>query len=168
MAKTKKPNGVAGEAWLTRELYDDKNIQHAATRDGYGEGLVDAGRQNKNVIVLCADVTESTRCAQFKKNFPNRFVQIGVSEQSMPSIASGMSFAGKIPFINAYASFSPGRNWEQIRTCVALQKANVKVVGSHAGVNVGEDGATHQMLEDIALMRVLPNMNIVVDRKSVV
>ncbi|MFH1253584.1 MAG: transketolase family protein [Candidatus Uhrbacteria bacterium] len=133
-----------------------------ATRDGFGQGLVEAGKKNKQVVVLSADLTESTRCLPFKKQFPERFIQLGVSEQSMASIAAGMSLVGKIPFITSYAVFSPGRNWEQVRTCIALQNSNVKIVGSHAGLNVGPDGASHQGLEDIALTRVLPNMTVVV------
>ncbi|TAL19432.1 transketolase family protein [Patescibacteria group bacterium] len=128
------------------------------TRDGYGLGLVDAGKKDAKVVVLCADLSESTRSHWFKKEFPARFVQIGVSEQSMAAIASGLALAGKVPFISSYAGFSPGRNWEQIRTTITLNDANVKVAGAHAGVSVGPDGATHQMTEDLALMRTLPNM----------
>ena len=145
-----------------RELFDEKRLKHVPTRNGYGEGLVEAGRIDTSVVVLCADLTESTRCLAFKEAYPNRFVQMGVSEQSMASIAAGMSLAGKTPFIASYACFSPGRNWEQIRTTIALQHSNVKIVGAHAGVSVGPDGATHQMLEDIALMRVMPNMRVIV------
>ena len=144
--------------FLARNLFDTKNIKQIPTRNGYGEGLVEAGKQNKNVVVLCCDLTESTRSEMFKKVFPNRFIQMGVAEQSLASIGAGMSMAGKIPFISSYASFSPGRNWEQIRTTIALQNSNVKIAGAHAGLSVGPDGATHQMLEDIALMRAMPNM----------
>lgn len=138
------------------------NLKRASTRDGFGEGLVLAGKRNKNIVALSADLTESTRCLPFKEKFPERFIQLGVSEQSMASIAAGLALGGKIPFATSYAVFSPGRNWEQIRTCVALQNSNVKIVGSHAGLNVGADGASHQMLEDITLMRVLPNMTVLV------
>lgn len=138
------------------------NLKHISTRDGFGEGLVLAGRKNKKVVVLSADLTESTRCLPFKNKFPERFIQLGVAEQSMASIAAGLALAGKIPFMTGYAVFSPGRNWEQIRTNIALQNTNVKIIGSHAGLNVGPDGATHQMLEDIALTRVLPNMTVIV------
>ncbi|MFA6132056.1 MAG: transketolase family protein [Patescibacteria group bacterium] len=138
------------------------NFKHAATRDGFGEGLLEAGKKNKRIVVLSADLTESTRCLPFKTKFPERFIQLGVAEQSMASIAAGLALGGKIPFITSYAIFSPGRNWEQIRTNIALQKTNVKIIGSHAGLNVGADGATHQMLEDIALTRVLPNMTVIV------
>lgn len=138
------------------------NIKHISTRDGFGEGLVEAGKKNKRIVALSADLTESTHCQPFKEKFPERFIQLGVSEQSMASIAAGLALGGKIPFIASYAVFSPGRNWEQIRTNIALQKTNVKIVGAHAGLNVGADGATHQMLEDIALTRVLPNMTVLV------
>ncbi len=132
------------------------------TRDGYGTGLIEAGKRDKQVVVLCADLTESTRSLGFKQAYPDRFVQLGVSEQSMAAIAAGMALAGKIPFISSYACFSPGRNWEQIRTTAALSNTSVKIAGAHAGVSVGPDGATHQMLEDIALMRVVPNMRVIV------
>ena len=141
-------------------LKEIPRTKYSATRDGFGLGLLEAGKKNKNIVVLSADLTESTRCLPFKEKFPERFIQLGVAEQSMASIAAGMSLTGKIPFITSYAVFSPGRNWEQIRTCVALQNSNVKIVGSHAGLNVGPDGASHQMLEDLALTRVLPNLTI--------
>ncbi len=144
-----------------RGLFSSK-IEQAPTRDGFGRGLVDAGKKDPNVVVLCADLTESTRSLYFKETFPDRFVQLGVSEQSMASIAAGMAMAGKVPFISSYACFSPGRNWEQIRTTVALNNVNVKIAGAHAGVSVGPDGATHQMVEDIAIMRVMPNMRVMV------
>ncbi len=156
------PKGLNPSAFLNRHLFDVKKIEQLPTRNGYGDGLVEAGRLDKNVMVLCADLTESTRSLTFKQKFPDRFVQLGVSEQSMASIAAGMSLAGKVPFISSYACFSPGRNWEQIRTTVALQNSNVKIAGAHAGVSVGPDGATHQMLEDIALMRVIPRMTVLV------
>lgn len=141
-------------------LKEIPKTKYAATRDGFGLGLVEAAKKNKNIVVLTADLTESTRCLTFKEKFPERFIQLGVSEQSMAGVAAGLSLAGKVPFMASYAIFSPGRNWEQIRTCIALQNANVKIIGSHAGLNVGPDGATHQMLEDLALTRVLPNLTI--------
>jgi transketolase len=131
------------------------------TRDGYGEGLVLAGKADPNVVVLCADLTESTRSLAFKKEFPDRFIQMGVSEQSLAAIAAGLAMGGKVPFISSYAVFSPGRNWEQIRTNICLNEANVKIAGAHAGVSVGPDGATHQALEDIAITRVIPNMTVI-------
>ncbi len=157
MAIKKQSTGISREAYLVRDLFG-KNIEQKPTRDGYGLGLVDAGKLDENIVVLCADLTESTRSLWFKEKFPERFVQIGVSEQSMAAIAAGMAMAGKVPFISSYAAFSPGRNWEQIRTTAALSDNNVKIAGAHAGVSVGPDGATHQMVEDIAIMRVLPNM----------
>jgi len=118
-------------------------------------------------VALCADLTESTKMNEFAAAFPERFVEMGVAEQNLVTTAAGMALAGKTPFVSSYAAFSPGRNWEQIRTTVCLNQTNVKVVGSHAGVSVGPDGATHQMLEDIALMRVLPHMIVVAPADSI-
>lgn len=132
------------------------------TRDGYGKGIVDAGERDERIVVLCADLTESTRSHWFAERFPHRFIQIGVAEQNLAVVASGLAVAGKIPFIASYATFSPGRNNEQIRTNICLNNVPVKIVGAHAGISVGPDGATHQALEDIALMRVVPNMTVVV------
>jgi len=160
MAIKKIQSGINREAFLVRDLFG-KEIEQKPTRDGYGLGLVDAAKLDENIVVLCADLTESTRSLWFKDKFPERFVQMGVSEQSMAAIAAGMAMAGKVPFISSYAAFSPGRNWEQIRTTAALSNNNVKIAGAHAGVSVGPDGATHQMIEDIAIMRVLPNMVVV-------
>ncbi len=131
------------------------------TRMGYGDGLLEAGKRDERVVALCCDLTESTQTHKFAEAFPSRFVQMGIAEQSMASVASGMAAMGKIPFIASYAMFSPGRNWEQIRTTIAYNNSNVKVVGAHAGVSVGPDGATHQAIEDIAIMRVIPNMIVV-------
>ena len=149
------------QAKLKAKLFDPK-IKLVPTRTGYGEGLVQAGKRSKDVVVLCADLTESTRSEYFKDAYPDRFVQLGVHEQLLAAMGAGMALAGKIPFISSYAAFSPGRNYEQIRTCIALSETNVKIAGAHAGVSVGPDGATHQMIEDIALMRVLPNMTVLV------
>ncbi len=160
--KNTKKTGINREAYLVRHLFDPDKLKQIPTRNGYGDGLVEAGKKDKQVMVLCADLTESTRSLLFKEAFPDRFVQLGVSEQSMASIAAGMAISGKVPFISSYACFSPGRNWEQIRTTVALQNSNVKIAGAHAGVSVGPDGATHQMIEDIAIMRVVPNMCVIV------
>ncbi len=151
---------IKGEAKLSKSIFQ-KDIEMVPTRQGYGEGLVIAGEQDERVVVLCADLTESTRSILFKEKFPQRFIEVGVAEQGMATIASGMANYGKIPFISSYASFSPGRNWEQIRTTIALNDVPVKIAGAHAGLNVGRDGATHQMLEDIALMRVMPNMIVI-------
>lgn len=133
-----------------------------APRDGFGEGLVELGETTENVVALTGDLVESTRVLGFAEAFPKRFIEIGVAEQNMAGIAAGMSFAGKIPFITSYAVFSPGRNWDQIRVSICYSKANVKIVGAHAGISVGPDGATHQALEDVAITRVLPNMTVVV------
>jgi transketolase len=137
-------------------------ISQRATRDGYGEGIVVLGNENPNVVALCADLTESTRSQKFAATFPERFFQVGVAEQNMAAIAAGLAISGKIPFIASYATFSPGRNWEQIRTTISYSNANVKIAGHHAGISVGPDGATHQAIEDIATMRVMPNMRVIV------
>ena len=129
-------------------------------RIGYGEGLLAAGEKNDEVVALSADLTGSTKTALFAEAFPERFVQVGIAEQNMASVASGMAAMGKIPFIASYAMFSPGRSWEQVRTTIAYNESNVKIIGAHAGVSVGPDGATHQAIEDIALMRVIPGMTV--------
>lgn len=144
---------------------DDRTLE--PTRAGFGRGLQAAGEANEAVVALCADLTDSTQMSLFKEAFPKRFIEIGVAEQNLVTVASGMARAGKIPFTSSYAAFSPGRNWEQIRTTVTLNNQPVKVIGSHAGIYTGKDGATHQMLEDIALMRVLPNMVVVAPGDSV-
>ncbi|MFT5832328.1 MAG: transketolase [Candidatus Paceibacteria bacterium] len=136
-------------------------VESIATRNGFGEGLLEAGKRDDKIVALCCDLTESTKTHLFANEFPNRFVQIGVAEQNLASVASGMAAMGKIPFITSYAMFSPGRNWEQIRTTIAYNNANVKIVGSHAGVSVGPDGATHQAIEDMAIMRAIPNMVVI-------
>lgn len=135
-----------------------KDIVLEPNRKGFGRGLKKAGELNENVVAACADLTDSTQMSLFKEAFPNRFVEIGVAEQNLVTVGSGLAAMGKIPFVSSYAAFSPGRNWEQIRTTVCLNNQPVKIVGSHAGLYTGMDGATHQMLEDIALMRALPNM----------
>ena len=155
-----------GKAMLNKKLKLSKkifakDIDMIPTRQGYGEGLVEAGEKDEQVVVLGADVTESTRSILFQERFPERFIEVGVAEQAMATIAAGMAVYGKIPFISSYAVFSPGRNWEQIRTTIALNDVPVKIGGAHAGISVGPDGATHQGLEDIALMRAMPNMIVV-------
>lgn len=147
--------------------YTAEDVKQEPTRAGFGRGLKVAGERNESIVALCADLTESTQMQHFKEAFPKRFVEIGVAEQNLVTVASGMARAGKIPFTSSYAAFSPGRNWEQIRTTICLNDQPVKIVGSHAGVSVGPDGATHQMLEDIALMRVLPNMVVVAPGDSI-
>ena len=137
------------------------DVPQKPTRDGYGEGVVEAAKRNKDVVVMCADLTESTRNLDFKKLFPERFIQAGVHEQFLAAGAAGLALAGKIPFITSYAMFCPGRAWEQVRTNICLNDVNVKIVGSHAGVSVGPDGATHQAIEDIAIMRPIPGIVII-------
>ena len=136
-------------------------------RKGFGRGLLAAGKLDENVVAACADLTDSTQIGLFAEEFPERFVEIGVAEQNLVTVGSGLAAMGKIPFVSSYAAFSPGRNWEQIRTTICLNNRPVKIVGSHAGVSVGPDGATHQKLEDIALMRALPNMVVIVPGDSV-
>jgi transketolase len=150
------------DAKLVDNLFEKGKLEMTPTRDGYGKGIVQAGEKDGRVVVLCADLTESTRSHWFAEKFPERFIEVGIAEQNMATIAAGLALYGKIPFISSYACFSPGRNNEQIRTTVCLNHVPVKVAGAHAGISVGPDGATHQALEDIALMRVLPNMIVVV------
>ncbi len=145
---------------LNPKLFD-KDVEMIPIRKGYGEGLLAAGEADKNVVALCADLTESTQTLPFVTKFPNRFVQIGVAEQNLATVASGMAAMGKIPFITSYAMFSPGRNWEQIRTTIAYNDRPVKIAGSHAGISVGPDGGTHQAVEDMAIMRVIPKMVVI-------
>jgi transketolase len=135
--------------------------QYIPTRNGFGEGLLELGSRDDRIVALCADLTESTKMDAFARAFPQRFVEIGVAEQNLVTVASGMAAMGKIPFCSSYAMFSPGRNWEQIRTTIAYNDRKVIIVGSHTGVSVGPDGGTHQALEDIALMRVIPNMIVI-------
>lgn len=144
----------------------DKNAvagtpEKIASRNGYGDGLLEAGKRDESVVALSADLTESTKTLKFAEAFPKRFIQMGIAEQNMASVAAGMAAMGKVPFIASYAMFSPGRNWEQIRTTVAYNDSNVKVIGAHAGISVGPDGATHQAIEDVALMRVVPNLIVI-------
>ena len=154
------------EAKLNPKIFED-DIETAPTRDGYGTGLVLAGENDKNVVALCADLTESTRTEAFAKKFPDRYFEIGVAEQNMATVAAGLGVTGKIPFIASYATFSPGRSWEQIRTTIAYNDANAKIAGHHAGISVGPDGATHQATEDVAIMRAMPNMKVFVPCDSV-
>ena len=153
------------ELKLNEKMFE-KDSKQESIRQGFGEGLLVAGEKNLQVVGLCADLTESTKMNLFSEKFPNRFIQLGVAEQNLASVASGLAAMGKIPFISSYAMFSPGRNWEQIRTTIALNDVPAKVCGMHAGVQTGPDGATHQMLEDIAIMRAMPNMIVVVPADS--
>jgi len=141
--------------------FDTKDMQELPSRNGYGDGLVEAGKRDSRIVALAADLTESTRTLPFAEAYPDRFIQVGIAEQNMASVAAGMAAMGKVPFIASYAMFSPGRNWEQVRTTIAYNNSNVKVIGAHAGVSVGPDGATHQAIEDIAIMRVMPNMVVI-------
>jgi transketolase len=139
----------------------DSTVELKSMRVGFGEGLLQAAQSDKRVVGLCADLAESTQMEAFKKKFPDRFIEVGVAEQNLATVASGMAAMGKIPFMASYAIFSPGRNWEQIRTTIAYNNQPVKIVATHVGVNVGPDGGSHQALEDIALMRVLPRMVVI-------
>ena len=145
----------------------DGDLAAEPIRKGFGRGLLEAGKRWDNVVAACADLTDSTQMSLFAKEFPERYVEVGVAEQNLVTVGSGLAAMGKIPFVSSYAAFSPGRNWEQIRTTICLNDRPVKIIGSHAGVSVGPDGATHQMLEDIALMRVLPNMVVIAPCDSV-
>lgn len=144
------------EEKLNQKLF--KNPDFKSIRDGFGEALLDIGEKNKNVVVLTADLKESTRVHLFAEKFPERFIQVGVAEQALITIASGLAKEGKIPFATSYAVFSPGRTLDQIRTTVCINNVPVKIVGAHAGLGAGPYGSTHQALEDIAIMRTLPNM----------
>lgn len=146
---------------LNKDIFSDK-VEKKTTRAGFGSGLVKAGEADKNVVALTADLRDSVNTTEFAKKFPERFFECGVAEQGMVTIASGLAVSGKIPFATSYAVFSPGRNWEQIRTTIAYNNVPVKIIGGHAGLLTSFDGATHQALEDIALMRSLPNMKVVV------
>jgi transketolase len=144
-----------------------KDVKSEPIRKGYGRGLLEAGKRDVNVVGACADLTDSTTMNVFAQEFPERFIEIGIGEQNLVGVGAGLAAMGKIPFVSSYAAFSPGRNWEQIRTTICLNDRPVKVVGSHAGVSVGPDGATHQMLEDIAIMRALPRMVVLAPCDSV-
>ncbi len=151
---------------LNPKLFDT-DVEQAPIRAGFGEGLVLAGRADERVVALCCDLTESTKMDAFAKEFPKRFFQMGIMEQSSAAVASGMSAMGKIPFVSSYAMFSPGRNWEQIRTTICYNDRKVIIVGSHAGVSVGPDGGTHQAIEDIAITRVIPRMVVITPCDSI-
>ena len=144
------------------DLQDREHIESIPTRNGFGEGLVEAGRRDERVVAVCADLVESTRMQPFRDAFPERFIEIGVQEQLLVAMSAGLAMAVKIPFVASYAMFCPGRAWEQIRTNACLNDTNVKIAGAHAGVSVGPDGATHQAIEDIAILRAIPNITILV------
>lgn len=164
--KTGKKNQGSFGVDLSPEMFQ-KEIKQVPIRNGYGEGLVEAGKKNSNVVALCCDLVESTKTAEFAKMFPDRYVEVGVAEQNMAGLAAGMAHEGKIPFCTSYATFSPGRNWDQIRVSICYSGNNVKIVGSHAGISVGPDGATHQAMEDIAIMRTLPRMTVLVPADAI-
>jgi len=151
---------VDPNAKLNPKIFDN-DVEQVPIRKGFGEGLLAAGTADERVVGLCADLTESTQMHLFRNKFPHRFIEMGVAEQNLAGVASGMAAMGKIPFISSYAMFSPGRNWEQIRTTIAYNNVPVKIAGSHAGVSVGPDGGTHQAIEDIALTRVIPRMVVI-------
>src|SRR5437868_5837026 len=143
------------------QTIDLSKVELGAARDGFGKALAELGKQNRDVVALCADLTESIRIEEFSKAVPEQFIELGVAEQNMMGMAAGLALAGKIPFIASYAVFNPGRNWDQLRVAVVYSQANVKVIGAHAGISVGPDGATHQALEDVAITRVLPGLVVV-------
>jgi transketolase len=162
------PSIVADHAAKAMHLVDYRTeVKQLPTRNGFGEGLIEAGTRNRNVLAICADLAESTRMEGFKKAHPDQYIEIGVAEQMLVAMAGGLAAVGKIPWIASYAMFNPGRSWEQVRTIMALNETNVKIAGAHAGVSVGPDGATHQAVEDIAIMRVIPHMMVVVPCDSV-
>ena len=142
-------------------MIEYKNTGNKDTRSGFGEGLLELGRINKDVVALCADLTGSLKMNEFKNEFPNRFIQVGIAEANMMGIAAGMTIGGKIPFTGTFANFSTGRVYDQIRQSIAYSGKNVKICASHAGITLGEDGATHQILEDIGLMKMLPGMTVI-------
>lgn len=142
-------------------------LESAPIRAGFASGLAKAGEASEKVVAVCADLTGSVKMDKFAEAFPDRFIQVGIAEQNLVTVGAGMALAGKIPFVASYAAFSPGRNWEQIKTTIALNDVPVKIIGGHAGLNTGPDGATHQMLEDIALMRAMPNMVVMAPCDSV-
>jgi transketolase len=147
--------------------YRAAELKQVPTRNGFGEGLIEAGSRSRDVLGICADLSESTRFEGFRKANPEQYIEIGVSEQMLVAMAGGLAAVGKVPWIASYAMFNPGRSWEQVRTIMALNETNVKIAGAHAGVSVGPDGATHQAIEDIAIMRVIPHMTVVVPCDSV-
>jgi transketolase len=164
-SETRKPkktglSGLNPDVHLAANIYE--KVEKIPTRDGYGHGLVELGKSNPNVVVLCADLSDSTRALWFAEKYPERFVEVGISEQDMMGLAAGLAAVGKIPFVSTYGVFCTGRAWDQMRTTVAYGEFNVKIASAHGGVSVGADGATHQSLEEIALSRVLPNMKIII------
>jgi len=158
---------INSKSFLVKNLIDEKKIQQIPTRQGFGEGLVEAGKKDERVVVLCADISDSTKAGMFRDAFPKRFIECGIAEQNMMGLAVGLALSGKIPFVSTYAVFCPGVNWSQIRVLVGQNNANVKITGAHAGISVGPDGMSHQALEDIALMRCLPGMIVIAPCDSI-
>ncbi|MBX4204696.1 MAG: transketolase family protein [Candidatus Doudnabacteria bacterium] len=146
---------------LSDKLYN-KDIDQQPIRKGFGDGMMILGKENPKVIALCCDLTDSVKLGEFAKTYPDRFVEVGVAEQNLAGLGAGFAHEGFIPYITSYATFSPGRNWDQIRVSICYSENNVKIIGSHAGISVGPDGATHQAMEDIAITRVLPHMTVLV------
>ena len=146
------------KSFLVKNLINKDKLKAVPTRNGYGEGLVELGKNNKDIVVLCADISDSTRSGMFRDAFPDRFIECGIAEQNMMGVAAGLALSGKIPFVSTYSVFCPGVNWSQLRVCVCQNDANVKLTGAHAGVSVGPDGMSHQGLEDIAITRCLPGL----------
>jgi transketolase len=158
---------ISKQAKLVKNLLDEKKIERIPTRNGYGEGLVEAGEKDPNVVALCGDLSSSTRSAMFQEVFPDRFIETGIAEQNMMGLAAGLALMGKIPFVSTYAVFCPGVNWSQLRVCVCQNDANVKLTGAHAGISVGPDGMSHQGLEDMAITRCLPGLLVLAPCDSV-
>ncbi len=151
---------ISKNAKINPNIFEEK-ISTKPSRDGFGDGVVSAGKDDPRIVVLTADLSESTRANKFAETFPNRFFDVGIAEQNLASVASGLAAMGKVPYATSYAVFSPGRNWEQIRTTICYNNQPVKIIGSHAGLLTGPDGGTHQSLEDLAITRVLPNMVVI-------
>lgn len=145
---------------LAKNLYKKNKLDMTPTRNGYGEGIVEAAKKDDSIVVLCCDLTESTRSHWFAEKFPKRFLQVGIAEQNMAGVSAGLALEGKTVFCASFAVFNPGRNWDQVRVSICYNNANVKIIGSHSGLSNGPDGATHQALEDIAVVRALPNLTI--------
>lgn len=158
--KSRGDGKSAGGIMLNPKLFDE-DVEQISMREGFGQGLSLAGEEDEKVVALTADLRRSLKMDEFAAKFPQRFIEVGVAEQNLVTVASGIASCGKIPFACSYAVFSPGRNWEQIRTTICINNQPVKIIGSHAGISAGPDGATHQALEDIAITRVLPNMVVI-------
>ncbi len=158
---------VVASAKLVDNVFDPAAVKRSGTRDGYGAGVLELGKQDDRIVVLCADLSESTKSHLFRKQFPKRYVQVGVAEQNLITVGAGLAAVGKIPFMSSYAAFSPGRCWEQIRTTFGYNHLHGVVVGAHAGVSVGPDGATHQAVEDIATMRTIAGCTVLVPSDAV-